>query len=246
MIPNNLPTLMGISDSMDQAIEAALKESSLENQLVAASRAARIRVHLAQPMTLRTYARRRPSPPRTTHTISRLFKSGNTVCVTRINGRYGYPIPTTFLESIKSWEAIPRGDSRLFSSYKQFKRRFDTRFITEDEIKRLYNSKSSQHGGHYRPSDFKKLGRQGRAVMERFLKKFKDVHTVTPFHTKRDEGYSILRESYNSWHHAGRDITISHQSNLEWIYYASEFHGCGNGRYGLIANETTYLWLEDD
>lgn len=240
MIPNNLPTLLGISSRLDDALEEALAASSLEDQLIAASRAAKLRIHLSKPV--RIWSSRRLSEKKTTHVVSRLFKSGSFLCVARRKARSGYSLPEDFIADITRWEAIP---DQTFTSFQQFRRRFDTRFITDAEIHRLYSGLSSQHGGKYHPSDFRKLGPRGRGVMERFLKKFKDVNSKTPFYMNRD-GYSILRESYDSRHHAGRDITISHQSNHEWLYFATEYHHCGNGRYGLIANEKTFLWLEDD
>lgn len=132
-----------------------------------------------------------------------------------------------------------------FTSYEAFKRKFDPIFITDSEISKLWNSTSSQTGVKYRPSDFKSLGREGVRLVRRFLNNFKGVQADNQGYV--NSGYG----DYLSLHHysngsRGRDLKVSHNKGGGYVYYASEFPGCGNGTYGLIANKYTYLHLEDD
>ena len=130
--------------------------------------------------------------------------------------------------------------------YEKFKRKFDSRFITPQEIKRLWNGTSAQHGGKYNFNDFRHIGSRGLEVLRKFMRLFKGVNEGGGAGYIQKDGYSILSERYFCYHNLGRDITITHQTNLPWVTYSSEYHNCSNGRYGLIANEKEYLWLEDD
>jgi hypothetical protein len=134
-----------------------------------------------------------------------------------------------------------------FKSLEAFARKFDPRFITPKAIEELYNGTSSQTGLKYTPADFHQLGPQGKRVLESFLRGFisLDVEGL-----RYREGYTKGTKHFDAWHktnrHPGRDISISHTLGQPYIHYASEFCGCGNGRYGLLANESTFLHLEDD
>jgi hypothetical protein len=81
--------------------------------------------------------------------------------------------------------------------------------------------------------------------MEGFLRLFVDVNTEGKCYFDRSER-KILTQDYQTHHHTGRDIEISHTLGHQYVYYASEFQGCGNGRYGLVANKNEFLHLEDD
>jgi hypothetical protein len=163
------------------------------------------------------------------------------------NSRRGYYFPS--LDKVQGIEPVFDDKKDEFSSFDRFKSKFDSRFITDAEVQKLWDGTSCQHGGKYRPSDFRRLGTEGKRVMARFLARFKNVNEPTPSYMKRDD-HLTLEEYYNSngrpSSNFGRDIKISHQTNLEWVCYSSEYPGCGNGRYGLIANEHEFLWLEDD
>ena len=136
-----------------------------------------------------------------------------------------------------------------FNSYEQFKKKFDTRFITEKVIKELWDGTSAQHGGKYNKNDFRKIGKVGKDVLFRFLAHFKSLDTHTEYYresTQYDIPVWVLRREHRTDHRIGRDISISHQTNIDMIHYSSERSGCCNGRYGLLVNENEYLWLEDD
>lgn len=189
----------------------------------------------------------------TEHVFSRFFASKNGVSSTTQlcylptrKGRTGYLFPS--LDTVIKYEPVietPRED-REFDSYEQFKARFDLFFITEGEIQRLWNGKSSQHGGKYRPSDFHRIGPKGKQALSNFLRFFKGINSTdhTGYRTVEDRQY--LQEKYRSYHQFGRDISIEHNAKNEFIFYSSEYHNCGNGRYGLLANKKCFLWLEDD
>jgi hypothetical protein len=180
------------------------------------------------------------------HTFSRFFKSNGQLCYAPSRGaKHGYPFE--YLESITKYEPVIESASAEFKSYKQFASKFDPRFIDEPTIKDLWDSKSSQHGGKYMPSDFHRIGPQGKKVLADFLRLFKGltVEGVCYFESS-DKKYKYLSQQHQSHSGQGRDIKVSHTLGIGHVSYASEYHGCGNGRYGLLANEKEFLWLEDD
>jgi len=165
------------------------------------------------------------------------------------NGRRGYYLPVNKI--IKYEPVIKTEKKTCFDSYEDFRKKFNTHFITEDEIKKLWNGTSGQHGGKYVPSDFRKIGKKGKATLKRFLERFKGVNTIN------NAGYQLsstsdpkpsyyLTEKQEAWAHSGRDISISHLYGNSYVWYSSEYANCGNGRYGLLANRNEFLWLEDD
>lgn len=151
------------------------------------------------------------------------------------------------LDTDKSYEAKAKRDQ--FASIDEFRKQFDMQFVTEAEIQKLWSKPSSQTGKPYRRSDFHKIGPRGREVMQRFLKRFKGVTTTDPtgYRQEYDKSKNLyITDYYDSYRHTGRDIKISHMLGNDYVWYSSEYHGCGNGRYGIVANAHTFLWLEDD
>lgn len=253
-LPKDLPLLTGEGDFACEVVKkissGMLSDEQCLSQL---SKVCPVRVKFKGLVTKRV---RRKQVTDTEHTFTSIFLSNDGVLAfgTRRCPRTGYRFPST-VSMIESYEPVltsrsgPR--SVEFKSYKEFRRRFDTRFISEEEIKKLWNSKSAQHGGKYNRNDFKKLSPNGKRLMERFLRNFKDINNgggTGYIHRKWDDGteYDILYEHTPSYSGKGRDLSISHQTNCPFIHYSLEYPGCGNGRYGIIANESTYLWLEDD
>jgi hypothetical protein len=172
------------------------------------------------------------------YTFSKFFNNNGQcgICyVPTRSGRHGYYFP---LSKVVRYEPLINSFKEdRFSTYEDFKKKFDRFFITEDEIQKLWNQKSCQHGKQYCPSDFHRLGPRGREVLVRFMRRFKGIEA---------DINSEIYETYTTLHHFGRDVKISHGTNLPYVYYSSEFQGCGNGRYGLLANKNEFLWLEDD
>lgn len=240
--------MIGIGKDLDDFIAKALDGSlSLEETLFRLSHFAPVRISFHHPVNLRFM---RGYKTNDTHVFKCLFISNrNNFCYGyKKNARRGHVLS---LADIKSFELIPKPKSE-FTSYEEFKARFDPVYITEDGIKSLWNSKSNQHGGKYNRSDFKKIGKVGKQVMKRFLQHFIDINT--PHHSctksnlypERKEDVWVHTEKYYTDHKLGRDISISYQSNSPYLFYSSEYMGCGNGDYGLIVNESTYLYLERD
>ena len=183
--------------------------------------------------------------------FNKFFMHGDTLCyATSKQGRHGYYFE--WFDSIIKYEPVIEEDHVVlnrFDSYEQFKRKFDPLFITEAEIQKLWNGKSCQHGGQYKPSDFHGIGPVGKKVMADFLRHFKGIDKGgdIPGYLRSPHGdYYRLEAEHCTYRHTGRDIRISHQTNVSYVYYSSEFQNCGNGRYGLVANRYTFLWLEDD
>lgn len=182
--------------------------------------------------------------------IPKLFISdGERLCYAyRKNARWGYAI----YEILKNAVAVSViKDSKLtdgeFSSFQEFRDMFDPRFISEEEVRRLYEKGSTAYNRPWRRSDFRKISGTAAQVMKRFLEKFVDIYTKTE-HYKVDK-YSPqgrLDEYHKTWHHAGRDITVSHDFGKKWVSWSSEFQGCGNGDYYLVADKNTVLFIESD
>ena len=162
--------------------------------------------------------------------------------------RNGYYFPD--LSTVTKYEVVLKEHVDEFKSYEQFKKKFDPFFIMESEIQNLWNGTSNQHGGKYKPSDFRSIGPQGKWVMERFLRGFKGItstdHTSYPT-VEPMMARPVYRERYKSnGHHFGRDISMEHRIGNPYVHYASEYPNCGNGRYGIVANKNQFLHLEDD
>jgi len=248
MLPeNNLPTLMGLNKDADAMIAAALADQiSLDDSLARLSNWFLIRAWFSYP--IKVWINRNPKES-DVHLFRKFFisKNGYLCHANRRNARRGTVFHSTHL--ITKLEFI--SEMKIKLHFEQFKNKFDTRFIKEDQILSLWNSKSSQHGGQYNSKDFRKISKRGKQVMARFLLQFTNINEKNHHYRKsdlwgKDVDVWILSHNHKSWHHAGRDISISHQTNAPHIFYSSEFHNCGNGRYGIVANENEYLWLEDD
>ena len=83
--------------------------------------------------------------------------------------------------------------------------------------------------------------------MEHFLNKFNAIDNPSDYYTERKEGYKILNLRDDAWRgNGGRDISISHQTNIDCVFWSSEFPGCGNGDYYIVANEKEVIFLERD
>lgn len=271
--PKNLLELAGLSMSESQTaiVESILKgQTDLRTNLVNLSRHWKVRVWFNSPVQIRVGRRYGQTKYKQEHVFSRFFLGeGAQLCyVTSRSHRSGYPLGDQINLIVKYEPVLDPHDggaeSDVFKSYEQFKRKFDLFFITEAEVKKLWDGTSGQHGGRYLKSDFRRLGRQGVWVMDQFLRFFKgisnggDIPGYSPGTAENLSSipgcrfggkYFITRANYCSTStniNFGRDIHISHQTNLDWVYYASEYVGCGNGRYGLIANKHEFLHLEDD
>jgi hypothetical protein len=135
----------------------------------------------------------------------------------------------------------------------RFKAKFDHRFITEEKIAELYGQNSGQTGKPYAPSDFRRISREGSTAVERFLRNFHGLNSTDKTgYIQTGEGkdarwdLSGRRDSWSRNMHFGRDIKVEHMLGNDFIWYSSEFPGCGNGSYGMLATEKTWLHLEDD
>lgn len=191
---------------------------------------------------------RHSKEPKLSWTFSFFVKGNHVYYTAKRNGTYGRSIDPRVLLITQKVELI--SVSYAFDSFKQFKAKFDTRFISEQEIIGLWNKESNQTGKRYDKRDFRKMGSRGLQVMKDFCEKYHNLYTKTEHYTPSDYPSSthdyILTAHYTSWHHKGRDITIEHRIGSPYIYYSSEFHNCGNGSYYLIANKREVLHLEND
>lgn len=263
ILPGNLPLL--VNDPREEAREVVTRilkdDLTLQDILCKLSKFWKIKVWFDKPIEIVTRRHWKTevyngelvkvgSSYKTSdvHVFSKFFMYNNFLCyaVSKNRGK-GYYFE--WLDNIIRYEPVIKPDD-VFENYEQFKKKFDPKFITEDAIKNLWNSHSYQHGDKYKPSDFRAIGPVGRKVMKDFLRLFGGIGTGGegfPGYSKSICGdYYVLRTAHYSTHHSGRDISISHQTNCPYVFYASEFHGCGNGRYGIVADERTYLWTDDD
>lgn len=274
LIPENISLAIGFQtgqENTDRARQEAVahvlrgENSSLAQNLGLLGRHFKIKIWFSEPVTVQTpytrwthytdeYGRdcmtKKCQRQTSEHVFNGFFyQHGYLYSMLRQNGRTGYPFD--HCDKIVKWELIldQKGlKIESFSTYEQFRKKFDTFFITEDEIQRLWNGTSGQHGGKYVPSDFRRMGPQGLKLMQKFLRFFKGVNEGggSGYHKSSYGDYFTYDEHYDSDHHSGRDISITHQTNCGVVHYSSEYHGCGNGRYGLVANKKEFLWLEDD
>lgn len=243
MLPKNLPLLMISANPQQAKVLEKVAQCSMSPAecLVALGRHWRIRVKFSQPVDIRTKLTKVKQPNGSylwrqhihtdNHVFSNFFMSSTHGLCYATGRRRGYPFPITCMSS---YEPLPN-TADVFRDYEHFKAKFDMRFITEAEIQKLWSNSSAQTGEQYKPSDFHGLGPRGKQVLKEFLYTFVDVNTTG----------DLTRHHYTN-RHPGRDITISHRAGVSYVHYSSEYSGCGNGRYGLIANCREFLHLEDD
>jgi hypothetical protein len=268
-LPKNLPLL--INDKRPEALAALDRvmkgtTTGLDSILAALGHFWKIRVWFDQPVTIylkphwvknkadgsATYVSAKTAD---NYTFSYLWMACG-LCY-RTTRNYGYVFE--WLDRVVKYEPVLEQDKETadqFKSFDEFKRRFDPQFIDEATIQELWDKPSSQTGQRYRRSDFHPIGREGKQVLNRFLHFYKGVGTGVdaPGYSKSTYKNADGTEYYNLSEHYtsngrgrfGRDIKISHQTNQRIVHFSSEFPGTGNGRYGLVANKTTFLHLEDD
>lgn len=267
-IPDNIALAVGLEagDAVEKVLKSPDPKDSYTTDIIMAHNLAalgkyfKIKIWFTEPVKVYVFPYKKKADDGTVwkhyckkvqeHIFSGFFLKGYLYYKLKVDGRKGYRFD--FFDKIEKWEIVLKSNkSRSYNSYdfkdyEAFKRKFDPRFITEDEIKKLWNSKSGQHGERYNKKDFHRIGPRGLEVMKRFLTKFKNV-TKPDKSIYRETSYgTYLSERYDSYHHAGRDISISHNIECPYVHYSSEYSGCGNGRYGLVANPREFLWLEDD
>lgn len=243
-IPETLPTLVGLDDRRAAAVEHVLKGCPVPEALNALGTFWPIKVWFKEPVPIQL--NRRHARPVTEHVFRKFFFSKDLLCYSpSTRGRHGFPFPD---DKMVRYEPVVISNS--FKSYEQFKARFNLRFISESEIKKLFNETSAQTGEKYRPTDFKPLGPSAKLTMERFLKRFKSVDDTegADYGTYGVQELRVpyLQENHKSNGPGGRDIEIAHRLGQPLVHYSSEYPGCGNGDYGLIATERTFLYLEKD
>jgi hypothetical protein len=260
MIPNNLGLFINEEDKRrDEAVKAAFANpGDTEGNLARLGRHWRIDVRFSEPVEV--YVNRFRHKVTDRYTFAGFFEKGGRLHYAVRRYRYGtltgFYAGMVFTSKVVAYDLVPwesSRDGRPFNSFEQFYRRFDRRFITDEKVRELWEGTSSQHGGKYRPSDFHPVGPKGRRVVREFLGKFAGLE-ATPgprkdyYETRGETGgmrydLSVCERAYKS---TGRDIKISHLMGHPLVWYSSEYAGCGNGRYGLLATEKTFLWLEDD
>lgn len=189
------------------------------------------------------------------HTFAGFFESKeHGICYAiRRPLRSGYYFGT-YLPMVVAYRLVDPGTvsgrEDKFRDFEAFAKKFDRRFITEDEVRVLWATKSPQHGGQFKPSDFHAIGPKGRRVVKRFLEQYAGLDAPEPGNGCYRPGFEgngyILHVEEHADSHTGRDITIEHKVGKPYVHYSSELPGCGNGRYGLLATEKTFLWVEDD
>jgi len=279
-IPDNVPLLLttpGLSHGAQGALKACIScPMTLPEMLLTLGNAFPVKVWFKEPVTLRigigrmgrwtTDAqgiRHRKYISGTKVVTEYVFKKiftpsqgygyGSLYYVLRKNGRKGYHMPP--MDKIERFEPVIDEEKtpKTFSSYEAFRDKFDLKFISEDQIKKLYTETSAQTGERYTPSDFRRIGPVGHQTLRTFLESFEGVDATEPGggYVKRsslnNQFYHVLEARHiSNGGNLGRDITISHRFGQDMVYYASEYPGCGNGRYGILANKNEYLWMEDD
>lgn len=247
ILPNTTPLLLG--RGYDDTIKAVLAEP--ENHLMnimRISKVCRVKVTFSFSQTV-WLSRRKRLDNVSEHIFPEFFVKGDTLYyLFKRGGRTGLPIS---LKHIQAYEPVIDSVDE-FKTYEDFKKKFDTQFITENQIKNLWESTSAQHGGKYKPSDFKPISKSGKEALRYFLVDFKGVTSTDPT-GYRDYTFDNVTTKHITGTYYGsgggngsRDIRIGHRLGSPQVSYSSEYHGTGNGSYGLLATKSTYLWLEDD
>ncbi len=258
MLPTNIGAALDFSKGRGhkEAVLGCIEHpGDTEGNLARLGTFHRIKMTFSSPVWVNR-SRRRAAPESAEHTFFALFKGSKSGRLCYATHRSptgtlsGFHFRPGDLDKLVAYELVEDGarQARGFPSLVRFRRRFDPRFATDEEVRRLYNQNSGQHGGRYRPNDFRRLHEKGLVAVDKFMRHFRGVGATEPSEGYvRDKGGNFsLTVRELSWHPAGRDITVSHKLGLGYVWYSSEFHRCGNGRYGLLVTPKTFLWTEDD
>lgn len=247
ILPNNIPLLKG--KGHDDTIAKILSEPDEHmKNIVRLSTICRIKItfHCSQSFPV---SRRRRVNNVLSHVFPQFFSiDGKLFYMFKRGGRSGYQIS---MDSIRSYEPVISSANK-FETFEEFKKQFDTYFITEEYIKSLWEGRSPQHGDKYMPSDFKPVSKSGKQALSMFLHQFSGINNTDTekysHHTFDGSEYWTASGRYygNGGSSTSRDISVSHRMGSPAVHYASEYHGCGNGRYGILASRSKYLWIEDD
>ena len=253
----DLPLLVGRSPQLDLVVSEILSrgddtEDKLFDNLCLLSDHVKVKVFFDKPIPI--FINKTHGKNMTEAVIGKFFKSkaGRGYSVRHSHVRRGNFC--TWVQDITRYEPVveKKAATEGYKSLEAFTRKFDPRFISPEEIKKLYKGTSAQHGGKYTSKDFHKLGPRGKDVLKNFLWRFKGLnedtehYRISQFKNKDGSEYKVMDSYHRSSSHTGRDITIEHKLGRGFIHYASEYPGCLNGRYGILANMNEFLWLEDD
>jgi len=259
-VPRNLGLLVGLGLTGDRAtvVERILSgQRDLQTNLVELGRYWKVRVCFSQPVTIyqiprrhviqesdgcRTWVRRHSNEV-TDHIFAKFFVAGDRLCyLPRRNTTHGYHFPD--LSLVTKYEPVVEGLGKQPFTFERFAAKFDHRFITASEIKDLWDKRGVGH--EFKRSDFRRFGPEGNRLLRRFMETFAGVSDTEGKGYRECGTEKYLEEMHRTYHRLGRDITISHRLGNGFVNYSSEFQGCGNGRYGVVANMHEYLWTEDD
>lgn len=255
MLPTNIGVALDFSKGRGHK-EAVLgcveRPGDTEGNLARLGTFHRIKMVFSSPVRV-SRSRRRAALESAEHTFFALFKgskSGRLCYATHrspMGTLSGFHFRPGDLDKLVRYELVDRRPAS-FPSLERFRKRFDPRFATDAEVERLFNQNSGQHGGRYRPNDFRRLHEKGLMAADKFMRHFKGVEATEPTegYVRNKNGHHYLTVWQNSWHPSGRDITISHRLGLGYVWYSSKYYRCGNGRYGLLVTPKTFLWMEDD
>jgi len=256
--------MIGLEGEQAAVVERIYKGQDLQANLIDLSRFWKIKVWFNQPTEIRitpTWINKQETEngwsktrkylnTGTEHVIARFFSTdwGKLCYLPKRTVKGGFHFPD--LSTVVKYEVILDEVQDEFKSYEKFAAKFDRRFMPDAEILSLWNSKSGQHGGRYKPSDFHKIGPRGKQVLNNFLRLFVDWNTEGKCYiaTHHDNGTvtKVLSDRYRTYHQFGRNITIEHTLGIPRVFYSSEYCNSCNGRYGLLANKNEFLHLEDD
>ena len=178
--------------------------------------------------------------------VDHFFINGSNVYVTnRKNSRYGRHFTTTYIEKLISMNIVPRVN-QVFEDYATFKRRFSLKYIAEEKILELWNSKK------WNKRDFKSMNYKARIVMNKFDEKYKGINDLVvelsgAYRARGSENKELVETYYTRGGSGrGRDITIQHIQGMNYVHYSSNGAYRRSSGYGIIARKNVWLWLGSD
>jgi len=246
-IPKNLPVVFceKLNPTAAQVVEGILNGNITAPVVILGSlgRNWKLRVTFKQPVSIR---HGRKFIPNMVHVINGMFHNKGILAYTLKEGsRTGYNFGD-FLPLVESVEVILHKENR-FKSYEQFARHFDTKYIAESMIRKLWIENSPQTGQRYCPSDFKRIPKAADWAMTQFKRNFAGIDTLRKewpecYRPSQFGAYKVLQEYCGDFH--GIHYDVEHISNREYVFFQK--NDKGEERNGILATATTYLHTEDD
>jgi hypothetical protein len=112
-------------------------------------------------------------------------------------------------------------------TFEQFRKKFDTRFISEENILKIFNDEYKHTFKFAYPS------KTGKTLLKAFCKHFGNIYTDT------------LNTYYTHYGNNGKNIFVKHDVGEKQVVYQS-YSKYSETKYYIVANPNLLIYVETD